>query len=206
MPKELAVLDLAFPFAGRWLTQNSPADRVPSHGTTRFASSHAIDFVPVDAEGRSAGYSFASLLRPEPPERFVGFGRAVLAPADGTVVAVHDTEPDHAAHRGFPSIGYALTQSRRADRGWQHLAGNHVLIRIDSAVVALCHLQRGSTRVRVGAEVHVGDEVGRCGNSGNSTEPHLHLQAIDRTDPDHADAVPFTLRGRLPRNGETVTV
>ncbi|MGO1855033.1 MAG: M23 family metallopeptidase [Microbacteriaceae bacterium] len=198
------MLDLAFPFTGRWLTQNSPADRVPSHGTTRFASSYAIDFVPVDSEDRSAPFSLASLLRSEAPERFAGFGRPVLAPADGTVVSVHDVEPDHEAHRGFPSVGYALTQSRRADRGWQHLAGNHILIRIDGAILALCHLQRGSIRTQVGSEVHVGDEIGRCGNSGNSTEPHLHLQAIDRTDPDRADAVPFTLRGRLPRNGEIV--
>ena len=39
--------DLAYPFTGRWLVQNSPADRVPSHGTELFASAYAIDFVPV---------------------------------------------------------------------------------------------------------------------------------------------------------------
>ena len=41
-------VDLAYPFEGRWLTQNSPANRVPSHGTTLLATSFAIDFVPVD--------------------------------------------------------------------------------------------------------------------------------------------------------------
>ena len=50
----LAAVDLEFPFEGRWLTQNSPANRVPSHGTALLASSFAIDFVPVD-EGRADG-------------------------------------------------------------------------------------------------------------------------------------------------------
>ena len=62
-------IDLEYPFAGRWLTQNSPANRVPSHGTTLFATSYAIDFVPVDDAGRTAPITFGALLRPEPPAR-----------------------------------------------------------------------------------------------------------------------------------------
>ncbi|MDN6122822.1 MAG: M23 family peptidase, partial [Brevibacterium sp.] len=77
-------IDLDYPFTGRWLVQNSPADRVPSHGTTLFATSYAIDFVPVDDSGRSAPFTFGSLLRSEPPENFVGFGRSVLSPVAGT--------------------------------------------------------------------------------------------------------------------------
>jgi len=103
-------VDLAYPFEGRWSTQNSPGSRVPSHGTTLLAAAYAIDFVPVDEAGRTAPITLGSLLRPEPPERFPGFGRPVLAPAEGTVVAVHDEAPDHGAFRGVPSIRYALTQ------------------------------------------------------------------------------------------------
>ena len=44
-------LDLAYPFEGRRLTRNSPADRVPSHGTSLFGTTWAIDFVPVDGRG-----------------------------------------------------------------------------------------------------------------------------------------------------------
>lgn len=44
--------------------------------------------------------------------------------------------------------------------------------------------------------------LGRCGDSGNSTEPHVHLQAIDRPDVRYAAAVPITFGGRPPRNGE----
>jgi hypothetical protein len=198
-------VDLAYPFRGRWLTQNSPANRVPSHGTTLFATSFAIDFVPVDEAGRTAPIRLSSLLRPEPPERFAGFGRPILAPVPGVVVGVHHTAPDHHSFRGMPSVGYALTQRRRAAAGWGELAGNHVMIETrDGPVVAVCHLQRASVEVQLGQSVRVGEPLGRCGNSGNSTEPHVHVQAIDRLDALSATAVPITFGGRLPRNGEII--
>lgn len=198
-------VDLVYPFEGRWLTQNSPANRVPSHGTSVLASSYAIDFVPVNDAGRTAPFTLGTLLRSEPAQRFPGFGRPVLAPVEGVVVAVHDTEPDHEAYRGLPSIGYALSQPRRLGAGWVQLSGNHVMIQTPGGpIVALCHLQQGSARVRVGQGVAVGAVLACCGNSGNSTEPHLHLQAIDRLDVLQANAVPITFRGVLPRNGEIV--
>ncbi|WP_299928016.1 M23 family metallopeptidase [uncultured Nocardioides sp.] len=198
-------VDLAYPFEGRWLTQNSPGSRVPSHGTTLLATAYAIDFVPVDEAGRTAPITLGSLLRPEPPERFPGFGRPVLAPVEGAVVAVHDEEPDHGAYRGLPSVRYALTQRRRLAAGWAALAGNHVMIETgDGTVVAVCHLLRGSIGVRPGQRLQVGEELGRCGNSGNSTEPHVHLQAMDGPDPSRASAVAITFDGHLPRNGEVV--
>jgi Peptidase family M23 len=201
----LPTVDLAYPFKGRWLIQNSPANRVPSHGTTLFATSFAIDFLPVDEAGRTAPITFGSLLRREHAERFPGFGRPVLTPVDGVVVGVHHTAPDHHAFRGLPSVGYALTQARRAAAGWAELAGNHVMIETrDGPVVAVCHLQRSSIQVQLGQTVRVGETLGRCGNSGNSTEPHVHVQAIDRSDVLNATAVPITFDGRLPRNGEIV--
>ena len=200
-------LDLAYPFRGRWLVQNSPADRVPSHGTRHFATAYAIDFVPVDERGRSARLSLASMLRPEPPELFPGFGCPITAPVSGMVSSVHDGEPDHESFRGIPSIRYALTQRRRAASGWFALAGNHVIIELPTGVfVVLCHLQQGSIRVSAGKSVAVGDLLGQCGNSGNSTEPHVHVQAMDGRDPRHASAIPISFQGRLPRNREVVAV
>lgn len=178
-----ASIDVAFPFTGAWLVRNSPANRVPSHGTSAFATAYAIDFAPVSDSGRTAPVGPRSLVRSEAAEGFPGFGRPVL---------------------GLPSIRYALTQRRRAAAGWAALAGNHVLIDSGGVVVALCHLQRGSIEVAPGQRVRVGDAVARCGNSGNSTEPHLHLQAIDHPDVTHADAVRLTFEGSLPTNGTIV--
>jgi len=200
-------VELEYPFTGRWSVRNSPANRVPSHGTEALASSFAIDFVPVDAAGRTAPFSLRSLVRPEPAGRFPGFGRPILSPAAGTVVGAQDSAPDHEAFRGLPSVSYALSQRRRAALGWTVLAGNHVLVETDGrVVVAVCHLQRDSVEVRVGDRVSAGRPLGRCGNSGNSTEPHVHVQAFDRHDVAHAEAVPITFLGGLPRNGEIVDV
>ena len=201
-------LNLSYPFDGRWQVRNSPANRVPSHGTALFGLSYAIDFVPVDDDGRSAPFTVGALFRSEPPETFTGFGRPVFAPVDGVVVGVHDAETDHHAYRGFPSVGYALTQRRRLSEGWLALIGNHVLIEtaygIGTAVVALCHLKRGSAEVTIGQRVASGQPIGRCGNSGNSTEPHLHLHAVDGRDITQANAVPVQFGGSLPRNGAIV--
>ncbi|MGA9873134.1 MAG: M23 family metallopeptidase [Rhodococcus sp. (in: high G+C Gram-positive bacteria)] len=190
--------------ASRIVVHSSPADRVPSHGTASFATPYAIDFVPVDAAGRTAPVTFASLVRSERPAKFPGFGRAVLAPVEGVVSAAYDADPDHSAYRGLPSIGYALTQRRRVRAGWMALAGNHVLLDSGGIVVALCHLRQGSSRVQPGQRVQVGDVLGECGNPGNSTEPYVHVQAVDNGDIGRANSVRVTFKGMLPRNGEVI--
>jgi hypothetical protein len=187
-------ITLAIPLRGPCLVQNSPADRVPSHGTAAFGSAYAIDLVPVDDHGRSAPRTWRRLARSEPPERFVGFGRPVLAPAAGRIVQVHDGEPDHNARRSpLTVLPYRLGQGRRARRGAAGLAGNHVVIDVGAGgpYLLLAHLQRGSVQPRVGERVEAGDPVARCGNSGNSTEPHLHLQVSDSTDWTRSRGIPF---------------
>ncbi len=58
---------LELPFTGSWLVQNSPAERVPSHGTDRLGSRYAIDFVAVDERHRSASRrTWRTLLASEP--------------------------------------------------------------------------------------------------------------------------------------------
>jgi hypothetical protein len=203
---------LSLPLPGPSRVQNSPADRVPSHGTHAFGSGHAIDLVPVGEDGRSAPGSWRALLATEPPARFVGFGRPVLAPAAGTVVLVHDGETDHPARRSLlAGVPYLLSQQRRARGGAGAIAGNHVVVAVgeDGPFLLLAHLQRGSIQTEPGQHVAEGVVLGRCGNSGNSTEPHVHLQLSDSTDWGRARGLPFAFRradgsGWLPRNGETV--
>lgn len=197
-------VDLSYPFAGRWLVQNSPANRVPSHDTPAFGSSFAIDFVPLGEGRRTAPFTVGSFLRSEPADIFPGFGRKVLSPAVGTVVAVHDCAPDHQTYRGLPSVGYALSQRRRVAGSWQAAAGNHVMIESHGAILAIAHLQHESVEVEIGQHLEIGAALGRCGNSGNSTEPHVHVQAFDRQDVASANAVPIAFNGELPKNGAVI--
>lgn len=70
-----------------------------------------------------------------------------------------------------------------------------MIIELDGgAYVLLAHLQAGSLRVAVGDRVVAGQELGACGNSGNSTQPHLHIQAMDSVDPYRARGIPLAFR------------
>lgn len=201
------LLDL--PFRGRWLARNSPARRVPSHGTHRFGLTYAIDFIAVDDHGRSAPRGWRSWLATEPPDTFVGFGRPILAPASGTVAIIHDGEPDHTARRSqLALIPYALGQARRVRQGAPAIAGNWVTIALGPTgpYVWLAHLRRDTVRVRPGDEVVVGGQIAECGNSGNSTQPHVHLQVTDSSQWQTAQGIPIAFRNyRSVRDDKTVT-
>jgi len=60
---------------------------------------------------------------------------------------------------------------------YQPAYGNHVFIDTGREIVELAHLRPGSLTVRQGDMVRVGRLIGETGNSGNTTEPHLHLHA-----------------------------
>jgi len=189
---------VALPFAGAWKVRNSPARRVPSHGSHILGTTYAIDFVGVDERGRTApSVSWRTLLATEPPELFFAFGRPITAPIRGRVVAVHDAEEDHEARRSPLSlVPYMLGQGARLRQGLNAIAGNHVLISVPDGgvVVGLMHLKAGSIRVAVGQAVEVGDHIANCGNSGNSTQPHLHLQAMDGIDARSARGLPMSFK------------
>lgn len=186
---------LALPFAGRWLVQNSPARRVPSHGVDVLGQRYAIDFVGVDDRHRTApNRDWRTFLATEPATRFFAFGRPLLSPVDGVVVHVHDGEPDHAARRSqLALVPYALGQTARLREGQDALAGNHLVIRDNASemFVAMAHLRKESLQVSMGDDVILGQQVGECGNSGNSTQPHLHLQVTDSADLGVARGVPL---------------
>jgi murein DD-endopeptidase MepM/ murein hydrolase activator NlpD len=112
-------------------------------------------------------------------------GTPILAPASGVVVGMRDEMPDRQ-----PRI--------RVYDETERPFGNYVAIDAGRGIVMLCHLQRGSVRVRIGDTVRSGEEVGRCGNSGRTTRPHLHLHAQDRPEeaPFVARGVPIAFRDR----------
>ncbi|MFG3703216.1 M23 family metallopeptidase [Micromonospora sp. NPDC047670] len=188
---------LSLPFRGTWLARNSPARRVPSHGTDLFATTYAMDFVAVRGRRTATTRDWRALLSTEPVERFFAFGQPILAPAAGRVVSVHDGEPDLVARRSpLARVPYALTQAARVRGGAGAIAGNHVVLELDDrgGYVVLAHLRAGSIRVGEGEPVAAGQELGACGNSGNSTQPHLHIQVMDSADPFTARGVPLSFR------------
>ncbi|MFI1189027.1 M23 family metallopeptidase [Streptomyces californicus] len=224
-------VEVAPPVTGRWKALNSPADKVPSHGTHAYGQTYAIDIVAEPAEAaegevpgrpatRSATHPGAGpATRPAfrlfwPVVRrnraFPAFGAPLLAVADATVVVARDGQRDHLSRNSLPALAYLMLAEApvRSIVGAHRIIGNHVILDLgDGTYAAYAHLRRGSLRVRAGDRVRAGQEIGRVGNSGNTTEPHLHFQLMDGPDPDAARGVPFTWRGvGVPADGETFTV
>ncbi|MEU6047767.1 M23 family metallopeptidase [Streptomyces griseus] len=202
------------PVTGRWTALNSPADKVPSHGTHVYGQTYAIDIVadPEAGEGEPPARPAFRWLWPlfRRNRAFPAFGAPLLAVADATVVRASDGRRDHLSRTSLPALLYLMLieGNVRSIIGVHRIIGNHVVLDLgDSTYAVYAHLQRGSLRVRPGDRVRAGQRLGRVGNSGNTTEPHLHFHLMDGPDPDSARGVPFTWRGvGVPANGETFTV
>lgn len=115
---------------------------------------------------------------------YFNYNSPLLAVADGTVVFVQDGLPENTGDAKdvvIHSIG---------DYG-----GNFVVLDIGNGHYAFyCHCIPASITVKEGDTVHEGDEIARLGNSGNSTEPHLHFQITDGPDIFLSRGIPFVLK------------
>jgi hypothetical protein len=167
------------PVSGRWVAMNSPADRVPSHGVHVYGQSYAVDLVHEPPHGERPRLGMWPLARR--PTDFPAFGQPVHAPVQGSIVRVHDRERDHWSRNSWLGVVYMLVEGvLREVTGPSRILGNHVVIRTDDGTYAvLAHLRRRSVQVHKGEHVQAGDHIAACGNSGNSSEPHLHLQLMD---------------------------
>jgi murein DD-endopeptidase MepM/ murein hydrolase activator NlpD len=97
-------------------------------------------------------------------EDFYSWGEPALSPVEGEIKAVVDQFPDN-------PLGVKDAQSP---------AGNHVVIAVTTnRYLFIAHLQKGSVKAKPGQHVAVGQELGRCGNSGNTDFPHIHMHVQD---------------------------
>ncbi|WP_405797412.1 M23 family metallopeptidase [Streptomyces sp. NBC_01506] len=201
-------VEVAAPVSGRWLAHNSPADKVPSHGLHGYGQTYAIDIlVAPDPDTRPPFAMLWPLARGN--SRYPAFGAPVLAVADATVVHVLDGRRDHLTRTSFPALAWMMLIEGmvREATGPSWIVGNHVILDLgDGTYAAYAHLKQGSVTVAVGDTVRTGQRIADCGNTGNSTEPHLHFQLMDGPDLDTARGIPFTWRGiGVPANGESFT-
>lgn len=189
------VVDMASPLGpGTYLVANggtSPSvnahaslldQSIPAHRLYR-GTGHGVDLVALDRWGLRADG-----LLPADPRRYEIFGRPILAPCEGGVIAAVDGLPD-----------LPVPQMDR-----NNLAGNHIILRCVEADILLGHFRKGSVRVRVGERLEVGDAIAEVGNSGNTSEPHLHINAQEpgaANAPFSGSPIPIRIDGRyLVRN------
>lgn len=122
---------------------------------------------------------------------YYAFGKNILAPADGTIVSVVNDVKDN------EPVGVMNPQQ---------LAGNNVVIDHGGEYSLLAHLQKGTITVKPGDHVKKGDIIGLTGNSGNTSEAHLHFQISDGVDLFTSRSIPVRWENGLnPIQGETIS-
>jgi murein DD-endopeptidase MepM/ murein hydrolase activator NlpD len=110
------------------------------------------------------------------------YGAEALAVADGTVVATKDGIPENIPGPSSRAVPITL----------ETVGGNHIILDLGGGRFAFyAHLQPGSLRVKNGDKVRRGQVLGLVGNSGNSTEPHLHFHISDANSPLSSEGLPY---------------
>lgn len=184
------------PVRGRWVAVNGPGSKVPSHGVRSYGQAYAVDVLHPQPAGGSAKIGWG--LRTRAPSSYPSFGEPVLAVADGTVVSATDWMRDHRGRDTWPTLAWMLIVEAfvRELGGARWILGNHVVVdHGDGVWSAYAHLRRGSTAVGVGDRVAAGQQLAEVGNTGNTSEPHLHFQLMDAPHVTGAAGLPWRWRG-----------
>jgi murein DD-endopeptidase MepM/ murein hydrolase activator NlpD len=189
-----------FPLRGEWAAANTPAHRIPSHGTDQLGQRYAFDLVRIDSRKgfhlHPAGTVRSYLIGGRTRECY-GWGQPIHAAFDGEVVEAVDGVAERAWLHVVRELALVLKNAvtfNPEKHGLEPVLGNHVIVRKDTIFALFAHLAPGSVAVEVGRTVRAGDVVGRVGHTGNSTAPHLHFQLMDSPDLLDAGGIPCAFR------------
>ncbi len=172
--------DLVFPFVGPGV--------VTSGGVSNGGHRHPSGQFAVDAIGLTEMYAPQTGVE-DLNEFYAGWGRAIVAPGDGTVVWAQRGVPDQARPNANERASFTLTDGTVA------FTGNSIVIDHGGGEYSvLMHMMSGSLLVGVGDRVHQGQPVGRLGSSGDSFGPHIHYQLQDAPVPLQGSALPVRFR------------
>lgn len=177
--------DLRLPFDGAWYVFWGGRDHVRNYHVVARDQRFAYDLVAVVGDRTHAGDGARN-------EDYYCWERPILAPAPASVVQAVDGVHDNVPGQMNPGQPF----------------GNMVTLDFGGGEFGVfCHFRQGSVAVAVGDTVQRGELLGLCGNSGNSSEPHLHFHLQDGAAPFVSAGLPAQFRnylddGRLVERGE----
>jgi hypothetical protein len=160
---------------------------LPINGRIYFAQRYAIDWMRLDKDGRMVHGDASDV------NNYTDYGADVLAVAKGKVVSTLDTLDDQKPG----------TLPDPSTINLENVDGNHVILDIGEGLYAMyAHLQKGSLQVKPGDQVKRGQILGKLGNTGNTSGPHLHFQIMGGPSALGSNGVPyildvFTLEGQI---------
>jgi murein DD-endopeptidase len=166
-----------------WVAANGPSNTsghrralIPINGRAYISQRFAIDWVELYSDGKTYQGD------PADNKNYRAYGQEIHAVADGTVTETKDGLPQNTP--GAASLAIPITL--------ETIGGNHVIMDIGNGLYAFyAHMQPGSLRVKVGDKVRRGQVLGLVGNTGNSSEPHLHFDICNASSMLGCEGVPY---------------
>ncbi len=159
------------------------------NGAVYFAQRFAIDWMRLDDAGRFVTGD------PSNVNNYTSYGADIIAVADGTVVETQNNLDEQKPGTLPDPKTIAI----------DNVDGNHVILDLGDGVFAFyAHMQKGSVQVQEGDRVKRGQLLGKLGNTGNTSAPHLHFQLMDGPSALGAQGLPyeidsFELAGEIPK-------
>ena len=145
---------MKLPFKGEWSVTWGGDTKEQNYHVESLAQKNAFDILIKDEQGATHKGTG------ETNEDYYAFGKELYAPCDGEVVLVVDGVKDN-----IPGVLNPI-----------YIPGNTVIIKTANGEFAFfAHFKQNSIVVKQGQKVSSGALLGLCGNSGNSSEPHLHF-------------------------------
>lgn len=145
---------LKLPFKGEWTVVWGGDTKELNYHVESAAQKNAFDIVIKDVKGNSFKTDGKT------NEDYYAFGKEIIAPGDGEIVLVVDGVKDNKPGELNPV----------------YIPGNTVIIKTaQNEYLFFAHFKQHSIKVKEGQQVTQGQLLGLCGNSGNSSEPHLHF-------------------------------
>lgn len=162
------------PFKDEWFVVWGGTNSLVNYHYSYDSQRYAYDFVIMNDDRSFEG-------NPAKNDSYYAFGKEYLAPADGTVVGVEnsieDNEPVGKMNEKQPLGNYVILDHGNGEFSY------------------LAHFKYDSIIVKEGDKVQKGDLLGLVGNSGNSSEPHIHFHVADSPDPLNSKSINIRFDG-----------
>jgi len=176
-------LQLDYPLEQGFVGHGGNSELINYHQQDPGAQHYALDISRLNILGlRAQG------VYPERLEDYEVFGESVLSPCNCLVVEVRSDLQD--------------LPPGTMDR--ERITGNYIVLEHEGNLIFLGHLKKNSIIVQEGQMLEAGQPIAQVGNTGNTTEPHLHIHAVQGTDTGQiltGQGVPLFFNGRfLKRN------
>jgi hypothetical protein len=168
-------ITIELPVSGKWMAKHAGSSELVNYHCAYKAQMYDIDIVKINDDREFFTAAGNQLLD------YYTMGASIFSPVDGTIINIVDSLPN-------ADITFMPMDTINP-------AGNHVVIEFEpDRYIFLAHLDKQSVKVNIGDQVNTGDLIGKAGNSGNTSWPHLHLHIQDKQIIDNKNAIGFPFR------------